>query len=156
MLDMGFIHDVRRVIRELPKKRQTLLFSATMPRDIDDLAQSILTNPARVAVTPVASTTELVTQSVYFVGRADKRVLLDRVLRAEGVERTLVFTRTKHGANRVAEQLTRSGVRASAIHGNKSQSARERALEDFRAGRIPVLVATDIACLLYTSPSPRD
>jgi ATP-dependent RNA helicase RhlE len=145
MLDMGFIHDVRRVIRELPKKRQTLLFSATMPRDIDDLAQSILTNPARVAVTPVASTTELVTQSVYFVGRADKRVLLERVLRAEGVERTLVFTRTKHGANRVAEQLTRSGVRASAIHGNKSQSARERALEDFRAGRIPVLVATDIA-----------
>jgi ATP-dependent RNA helicase RhlE len=145
MLDMGFIHDVRRVIRELPKQRQTLLFSATMPRDIDELAQSILHNPARVAVTPVASTTELVTQSVYFVSRADKRVLLERVLRAEGVERTLVFTRTKHGANRVAEQLSRAGIRASAIHGNKSQSARERALDDFRRGRIPVLVATDIA-----------
>ncbi len=145
MLDMGFIHDVRRVIRELPKQRQTLLFSATMPQDIGELAQSILTNPVRVAVTPVASTTELVSQSVYFVNRADKRALLERVLRAEGVERTLVFTRTKHGANKVAEQLTRSGIPAAAIHGNKSQSARERALGDFKAGRIPVLVATDIA-----------
>ena len=145
MLDMGFIHDVRKVIRVLPKQRQTLLFSATMPRDIGELAQTILVNPVKVAVTPVASTTELVTQSVYFVNKADKRVLLERVLRAEGVERTLVFTRTKHGANRVAEQLGRAGIAAAAIHGNKSQNARERALEDFRRGTIPVLVATDIA-----------
>ena len=145
MLDMGFIHDVRKVIRELPKKRQTLLFSATMPRDIEVLSQSILHRPAKVAVTPIASTAELVTQSVYFAERAEKRVLLERVLRADGVERTLVFSRTKHGANRIADQLTRSGIEAAAIHGNKSQSARERALESFRTGRVPVLVATDIA-----------
>ncbi len=145
MLDMGFIHDVRRVIRELPKERQTLLFSATMPSDIGELARSILSDPVRVAVTPIASTTDLVTQSVYFVNKAEKRWLLERVLRSEGVERTLVFTRTKHGANRVAEQLTRSGIAAAAIHGNKSQGARERALGDFKVGKIPVLVATDIA-----------
>jgi ATP-dependent RNA helicase RhlE len=145
MLDMGFIHDVRRVIRALPERRQTLLFSATMPRDIGELARTILHDPVKVAVTPVATTAELVTQSVYFVRRADKRALLESVLRAEGVERTLVFTRTKHGANRVAEQLTRAGIGAAAIHGNKSQGARERALSDFRAGKIPVLVATDIA-----------
>ena len=145
MLDMGFIHDVRRVIRELPQKRQTLLFSATMPSDIAALSKTILIDPVRVAVTPVASTTELVTQSVYFVDRIGKRALLERVLRAEGVERTLVFTRTKHGANRVAEQVSRGGIGAAAIHGNKSQGARERALRDFKDGRIAVLVATDIA-----------
>jgi ATP-dependent RNA helicase RhlE len=145
MLDMGFIHDVRRVIRELPKQRQTLLFSATMPADIAALSKTILIDPVRVAVTPVASTTELVTQSVYFVDKIAKRTLLERVLRAEGVERTLVFTRTKHGANRVAEQIGRGGIGAAAIHGNKSQTARERALRDFKEGRIAVLVATDIA-----------
>jgi ATP-dependent RNA helicase RhlE len=145
MLDMGFIHDVRRVIQLLPQRRQTLFFSATMPPDILDLSSRILTDPARVAVTPIASTAEKVQQSVFFVGRADKRALLEHVLGDPSIERVLVFTRTKHGANKVADQLVRARISAEAIHGNKSQNARERALESFKRGESRVLVATDIA-----------
>ncbi|MCP3137950.1 DEAD/DEAH box helicase [Pyxidicoccus xibeiensis] len=145
MLDMGFIHDVRKVIKALPPKRQTLFFSATMPPEIVDLSRNILTNPIRVEVTPVSSTAETVSQQVYFVEREQKRGLLTHLLKEGRIARALVFTRTKHGANRVAKQLEGAGVQAAAIHGNKSQNARERALDDFRAGSLRVLVATDIA-----------
>jgi ATP-dependent RNA helicase RhlE len=145
MLDMGFIHDVQRVIRALPGRRQTLLFSATMPAEIAALADSILTNPVKVAVNPVASTVEQVEQRVMFVERTDKRPLLGRMLQDPAIDRALVFTRTKHGANRVAQELARIGVQADAIHSNKSQTARTRALERFRTGAGRVLVATDIA-----------
>jgi ATP-dependent RNA helicase RhlE len=145
MLDMGFIHDVRRVIAKIPQKRQTLFFSATMPRDIEDLAASILTNPVRIEVTPVATTAEKIDQSVFLVERSDKRALLEHLILSGRMERTLVFTRTKHGANRVVEQLDKSGIRAEAIHGNKSQGARERALSHFKTGETRVLIATDIA-----------
>src|SRR5262249_24260222 len=145
MLDMGFIHDVRRVIALVPARRQTLFFSATMPPDIQDLSARILVDPARVAVTPIASTAEKIRQSVYFVEKVDKRALLEHVLGDPAIERALVFTRTKHGANRVAEQLARARIGAEAIHGNKSQNARERALANFKRGTTRVLVATDIA-----------
>ena len=145
MLDMGFIHDVRKIVAMLPKERQTLLFSATMPTDIARLAAAILDAPVRVEVTPAASTVELTEQLVMFVDRADKRALLCAILRDPALARVLVFTRTKHTANRLAEQLVRAGFGAEAIHGNKSQSARQRALEEFRAGAVRVLVATDIA-----------
>ena len=145
MLDMGFIHDVRKVIALVPERRQTLFFSATMPPDIIDLSSRILVNPARVAVTPIASTAEKIAQKVYFVDRGNKRALLERVLDDPAIERVLVFTRTKHGANRVAEQLVRARIEAAAIHGNKSQNARERALAGFKDGSTRVLVATDIA-----------
>jgi ATP-dependent RNA helicase RhlE len=145
MLDMGFIRDVKKVVAALPKKRQTLLFSATMPDEIAELAGSLLADPVRVEVTPVSSTVERIDQRVYFVDAANKRALLTEMLRDSAMTRTLVFTRTKHGANRVAEQLERASVRAEVIHANKSQSARQRALENFRAGRARVLVATDIA-----------
>jgi ATP-dependent RNA helicase RhlE len=145
MLDMGFIHDVRRVIAMLPERRQTLFFSATMPRDILDLSARILVDPARVAVTPIASTAEKVEQKVFFVDKAGKRALLERVLRDPAILRALVFTRTKRGANRVAEQLVRARIGAEVIHGNKSQNAREHALSSFKSGASRVLVATDIA-----------
>ena len=145
MLDMGFIHDVKRIVRLVPTKRQTLLFSATVPDSIRALANSLLSSPVQVAVTPVSSAAETLDQSVYFVDKADKRKLLAWVLRDGAIDRTLAFTRTKHGANRVAEYLEKSGVSAAAIHGNKSQSARERALEAFKRGQLRVLVATDIA-----------
>jgi ATP-dependent RNA helicase RhlE len=145
MLDMGFIHDVRRIIKTLPAQRQTLLFSATMPSDIANLASSILRDPARVEVTPAASTVERIDQWVLFVEKGDKRALLGEVLKDDSIKRALVFTRTKHGANRLAEQLERMGVLADAIHGNKSQTARQRALADFTAGKLRILVATDIA-----------
>ena len=145
MLDMGFIHDVRRVIRALPAQRQTLFFSATMPPEIARLADGILTDPVRVGIRPVASTAERIEQSVMFVEQADKRPLLGRVLEDAAIERALVFTRTKHGADRVVKQLAQDGVAADAIHGNKSQNARTRALERFRSGAGRVLVATDIA-----------
>jgi ATP-dependent RNA helicase RhlE len=145
MLDMGFIHDVRKVIAALPKQRQTLFFSATMPPDIVRLADSILSDPAKVEVTPPATTVERIEQRVYFVDAASKRALLAEVLKDPTLARVIVFTRTKHGANRVAEHLEKVGIGAAAIHGNKSQTARQRALEDFRAGRTRVLVATDIA-----------
>jgi ATP-dependent RNA helicase RhlE len=145
MLDMGFIRDVRKIVALLPKRRQTLLFSATMPSDIGRLAGEILCDPIRVEVTPSATTVERVEQRVYFVDASQKRALLAEVLKDPGLARVIVFTRTKHGANRVTEQLARGGVVAEAIHGNKSQTARQRALEGFRRGRARVLVATDIA-----------
>ncbi len=145
MLDMGFIHDVRKIIQDVPTKRQTLLFSATMPADIQDLADRILIDPVRVEVTPQATTVEKITQSVYFVEKNDKRALLEHLLTDKSIRRVLVFTRTKHGANKLVQQLERSSIQAEAIHGNKSQSARERALENFKTGRTRVLVATDIA-----------
>jgi ATP-dependent RNA helicase RhlE len=145
MLDMGFIHDVKRVIAMLPKRRQTLFFSATMPREAQQLADQLLERPETVAVTPPATTAEKVEQEVFFVEKADKRALLVDVLRDSAMTRVLVFSRTKHGANRIAEHLVKAGVHAEAIHGNKSQNARERALANFKAGRCRVLVATDIA-----------
>ena len=145
MLDMGFIHDVRRIVREVPVKRQTLFFSATMPPAIAELSSRILINPVRIEVVPQATTAEKIEQTVHHVSKRDKRALLEIVLRAEGVHRALVFTRTKHGANKLVEQLDRANIRAAAIHGNKSQGARERALEGFKNGDIPVLIATDIA-----------
>jgi ATP-dependent RNA helicase RhlE len=146
MLDMGFINDIRKVLALVPAKRQTLLFSATMPETIVKLAGSILREPIRVTVTPVASTVDQISQHVLFVDRADKKSLLVDVLRDPTMTRAIVFTRTKHGADRLADQLRRNHrVGAEAIHGNKSQGARQRALEDFRSGRARVLVATDIA-----------
>jgi ATP-dependent RNA helicase RhlE len=145
MLDMGFVNDVRRVLAVLPSQRQTLLFSATMPNAIEKLAQSMLVDPTRVSITPAVTTAATVDQSVVFVARADKRALLETVLRDGTVERALVFTRTKHGANRLSEQLGRSGIASLAIHGNKTQGARERALDSFRKGTTRVLVATDVA-----------
>jgi ATP-dependent RNA helicase RhlE len=145
MLDMGFIHDVRRVIGFLPKKRQTLFFSATLPHDIQTLARDILTDPARVEVTPTASTVDKINQSLYHVDRHGKFPLLTKLLRDPSFQRTLIFTRTKRGANKVAEQLVKVMIKADAIHGNKGQSARERALENFKKGISRVLVATDIA-----------
>ncbi len=145
MLDMGFIHDVRKIVAALPRVRQTLLFSATMPNEIASLVASILHDPVRVDVAPEVTTADKIAQCVYFVPKAEKKALLQRLLTTEGALRSIVFTRTKHAANRLAEQLTRSGIEALAIHGNKSQGARERALEGFKTGRTPVLVATDIA-----------
>ncbi len=145
MLDMGFLPDVRKVIALLPARRQTLFFSATMPPDIADLAARILVHPVRVAVTPVSSTVDKISQSVFFVSKSDKRHLLEYLLRDPAMDRVLVFTRTKHGANRVVEQLVRAGITSLAIHGNKSQNARTRALSQFKDGSTRVLVATDIA-----------
>ncbi len=145
MLDMGFIHAVRRLAALLPKERQTLLFSATMPRAVADIAASLLRDPVRVEVTPAASTVDRIDQRVLFVTKADKRALLGELMQDQSIERALVFTRTKHGADRVAEHLARDGVRTGAIHGNKTQGARQQALNGFRNGRLRVLVATDIA-----------
>jgi ATP-dependent RNA helicase RhlE len=147
MLDMGFIRDVRRIVRPIPRDRQTLLFSATMPDEIRALARSLLRDPLHVAVDPVSSTREPTSQAVYFVEKQQKLNLLLRLLddRAIEVDRALVFTRTKHGANKVARQLGGASVSATAIHGNKSQTARERALAGFKRGDLRVLVATDIA-----------
>jgi ATP-dependent RNA helicase RhlE len=145
MLDMGFVNDVRRISAALPAERQTLLFSATIAAAIESLASRMLVNPARVAIAPTVTTAETVDQSVVFVARADKPALLERVLRDGTEERTLVFTRTKHGANRLCQRLDRAGFRSAAIHGNKTQSARERALDSFRRGTTHVLVATDVA-----------
>ncbi|MCG8689904.1 MAG: DEAD/DEAH box helicase, partial [Minwuiales bacterium] len=145
MLDMGFIHDVKKIVAALPTERQTLFFSATMPNAVSRLAGSILTDPVRVAVTPSATPVERIEQSVYFVPAAEKRALLAEILSDPALDRTIVFTRTKHRANRVADQLGKAGISAEAIHGNKSQGARQRALEGFRRGKVRVLVATDIA-----------
>jgi ATP-dependent RNA helicase RhlE len=146
MLDMGFMPAVRRVVGALPKARQTLLFSATMPDAIAELAAGLLkSDAARVEITPQATTVERIAQSVLFVETADKRKLLVDLFADAALARVLVFARTKHGANRVAEYLTKAGVKAEAIHGNKSQGARQRALDAFKSGRIRALVATDIA-----------
>ena len=145
MLDMGFIHDVRRVIDRLPKKRQTLLFSATMPGEIAELSKKILVSPVRVEVTPQSTTVEAIEQRLYKVDRGNKKPLLEHILQDTSLDSVLVFTGTKHRADRVVKDLTRSGVPAMAIHGNKGQSARIKALESFKSGAIRVLVATDIA-----------
>lgn len=145
MLDMGFIHDVKKVISRIPAKRQTIFFSATMPQEIASLANSILTNPVKVEVTPVSSTANTIQQQVYFVDKNNKRKLLLDLLDDKTINTALVFTRTKHGADRVAKDLNRAGVTAEAIHGNKSQNARQRALSNFKSQQTRVLVATDIA-----------
>ena len=145
MLDMGFLRDVRRIEERLPRRRQSLLFSATMPNDIAKLAQRMLYEPVRVEVTPPSSTVDRIEQRICFVSKPDKRRLLTEVLRDDDIERALVFTRTKHGANRVARHLADRGISATAIHGNKTQGQRERALAGFRNGQVRVLVATDIA-----------
>jgi ATP-dependent RNA helicase RhlE len=145
MLDMGFVNDVMRIARAIPKARQTLLFSATLPDSIRSLAQSLLSSPVHVAVNAVSSAAETLDQSVYFVDKANKRALLAWVLQDLKIGRTLTFTRTKHGADRVAEFLQKRGVPAAALHGNKSQNSRQRALDSFKDGRLRVLVATDIA-----------
>ena len=145
MLDMGFIRDIRRIAPLLPKVRQNLFFSATMPGEIDALAGSLLRDPAKVAVTPVATTVDTVEQHVVMVDSSEKRAVLADILRSPGMGRTLVFTRTKRGADRVVDHLEKSGIAAAAIHGNKSQGQRERALEGFRDGQCRILIATDIA-----------
>lgn len=145
MLDMGFIRDIRKVLAMLPKKRQSLLFSATMPKSILSLANSLLIDPVRVEVNPESTTVERILQSVMFVAKEDKKRLLREHVDSPDVESAIVFTRTKHGANRVVKELGREGIEAAAIHGNKSQGARIRALEGFKRGDIRILVATDIA-----------
>ncbi|WP_174286338.1 DEAD/DEAH box helicase [Sphingomonas bacterium] len=145
MLDLGFIHALRKIVRMLPRKRQTLFFSATMPVAIRELADQFLHEPATVSVKPAATTAERVDQYVTFVNQAEKQALLTIVLGGEGVDRALVFTRTKHGADRVVKLLAGNGIAANAIHGNKSQPQRERALAAFKSGQVPILVATDIA-----------
>jgi ATP-dependent RNA helicase RhlE len=144
MLDMGFMPDIRRLVAKLPAKRQTVMFSATMPEPIERLANAILRNPAQVRIAPVKATTELIEQRVCFIPTKLKPRLLAKLL-GQGVERALVFTRTKHGANRVTKQLCAAGIPAQAIHGNKSQAARQRSLASFKSSRPPVLVATDVA-----------
>ncbi|MBK7182281.1 MAG: DEAD/DEAH box helicase [Bacteroidetes bacterium] len=145
MLDMGFIHDVKKVIAKLPAKRQSLFFSATMPPVIVKLADTILVNPSKVEVTPVSSTAEKINQVVYFVDKENKKPLLIDILKNNKIERVLVFTRTKHGADKVVKDLVKVGIQAQAIHGNKSQNARQNALNNFKSKLTRVLVATDIA-----------
>ena len=145
MLDMGFIHDIKRIVAMLPKARQTLFFSATMPQEITRLADAMLRDPARVAVTPQATTVERIAQRVILTDKASKQALLAEMLKSEPVERVLVFTRTKHGADKVVRGLQKAGFTAEAIHGNKSQNQRERVLADFRSGKLRTLIATDIA-----------
>jgi ATP-dependent RNA helicase RhlE len=145
MLDMGFIHDIRKIIAKLPVKRQSLFFSATMPPDIVDLSRKILGNPEKVSVTPEQSTAEKVEQAVYFVSKTGKPKLLIHLLQTEPIDSVLVFSRTKHGANKIVKLLGKASISADAIHGNKSQGARQLALGNFKSGRTNVLIATDIA-----------
>ncbi|MBF0448414.1 MAG: DEAD/DEAH box helicase [Magnetococcales bacterium] len=145
MLDMGFINDIKKIIATLPDNRQTLLFSATMPKNIEELANSLLKKPVRVEVTPQATTVEKIKQVILYVDKSNKRQLLQNLIEKQNIQRALVFTRTKHAANRVSEDLEKAGIKSSAIHGNKSQGAREKALLQFRKGQVRVLVATDIA-----------
>lgn len=145
MLDMGFIHDVKKVVQKLPQQRQTLFFSATMPKEIQSLANTILNNPERVEVTPESTTAETIEQTLYLVDKKDKRQLLIHLLQDKKIINAIVFTRTKHGADRVAKELQKAHISAEAIHGDKSQNARQRALSNFKTGATRVLVATDIA-----------
>jgi len=145
MLDMGFVNDVRKIIKLIPKHRQSIFFSATMPDSITQLASSILTNPQYVEVTPVSSTAETIEQQLYFVDMVNKRDLLLHILKDKELKTILVFTRTKHGADKVVKLLERENVKAAAIHGNKSQNDRQKALNDFKDKKLRVLVATDIA-----------
>lgn len=145
MLDMGFVHDVKKILTRVPAKRQTLFFSATMPQSIRKFAHSILNQPKEINVTPVSSTAQTVKQSVYFVEKKEKLNLLVNILENHSIDRSLVFARTKHGADKLVKQLAKTGIHAAAIHGNKSQTARQKALDDFKKSRIRVLIATDIA-----------
>jgi len=145
MLDMGFIRDIRKILAQIPKKRQSLLFSATMPHSIVELSRGMLYNPVSVSITPESTTVEAIEQSLMFVMRSDKRGLLTYIIEEERPEKVLVFSRTKHGCNRIVKQLGQDGIEALAIHGNKSQGAREKALRRFRNGALQVLVATDVA-----------
>ena len=145
MLDMGFVHDVKRIIAKLPQKRQTLFFSATMPPEIQQLASMLLTNPVKVEVTPVSSTVEVIQQSIYYVEKQNKFPLMVQLLKDESIESVLVFTQMKHAADKLAKNLNNAGIRTEAIHGNKSQNARQNALNNFKKRKTRVLVATDIA-----------
>ncbi|WP_081720524.1 DEAD/DEAH box helicase [Sediminibacterium sp. C3] len=145
MLDMGFINDVKKVVAKLPEKKQTLFFSATMPDEIKKLANTLLKNPVTIAVTPVSSTVEKIEQAIYFVEKENKKNLLQDLLQDSTIKSALVFTRTKHGADKVVKNLVKQGITAEAIHGNKSQNARQRALNNFKNGSTRILVATDIA-----------
>jgi ATP-dependent RNA helicase RhlE len=145
MLDMGFVHDVKKLLAVLPKKRQSLFFSATMPPEIVSLANTILFHPLKVSVTPVSSTVDIIEQSVYFVDKVNKNALLIEILKNTAIKTALVFTRTKHGADKVVNLLLKNNIKAEAIHGNKAQNARQRALTNFKAQTTRVLVATDIA-----------
>lgn len=145
MLDMGFIHDIKKIIAKLPKQRQSLFFSATLPPDIVKLSRQILGDPEKVVVDPEQTTAEKVEQAVFFVSKKSKPKLLTHLLQTEPIDSVLVFSRTKHGANKIVKQLGKDGINAEAIHGNKSQGARQRALGNFKSGETPVLVATDIA-----------
>jgi ATP-dependent RNA helicase RhlE len=145
MLDLGFIHALKRIVALVPPKRQTLFFSATMPKAIKELADKYLTNPAEVSVTPTATTVDRIEQSVTMVNQTEKTALLTLMLQGPGIERALVFSRTKHGADKIVRQLEAAGIAANAIHGNKSQPQRERAIAAFKSGQVKVLIATDIA-----------
>lgn len=145
MLDMGFVHDIKRILKLIPQKRQTLFFSATMPPEIEKLANSMLTTPSKVEVTPASSTVDIIEQSVYFVEKQEKKDLLVHLLKDPNIESVLIFTRTKHGADKLARILEKAGIGAEAIHGNKSQNARQRALTNFKNHTLRALIATDIA-----------
>lgn len=145
MLDMGFIHDVKKLITKIPQKRQTLFFSATMPDEIQKLANTILVNPEKVEVTPVSSTADTIDQSLFFVEKNDKKKLLIHILNDKKIKSALIFSRTKHGADKITKDLVKAGIKTEAIHGNKSQNARQKALSNFKSGQIKALIATDIA-----------
>ncbi len=145
MLDMGFIHDIKKIIAKLPKSRQSLFFSATMPKNIVDLSNQILINPKKVAVNPVSSTAETIQQYLYMTNRENKRELLLHILKDASIEQVLVFSRTKHGSDRIVRNLRKKKIECAAIHGDKSQNQRQKALKSFKNGHIRVLVATDIA-----------
>ena len=145
MLDMGFIHDVKKIITKIPQKRQTLFFSATMPDEIQKLANTILVNPEKVEVTPASSTADTIDQSLFFVEKNDKKKLLIHILNDRSIKSALIFSRTKHGADKITKDLVKAGIKTEAIHGNKSQNARQKALSNFKSGQIKALIATDIA-----------
>lgn len=145
MLDMGFINDVKKIITKIPQKRQTLFFSATMPPEIQKLANTILVDPEKVEVTPVSSTADTIDQSIYFVEKGDKKKLLVHLLNDKAIKSALIFTRTKHGADKIVKDLVKAGIKTEAIHGNKSQNARQKALSNFKSGQLKALIATDIA-----------
>ena len=145
MLDMGFIHDVKKIITKIPQKRQTLFFSATMPDEIQKLANTILVNPVKVEVTPASSTADTIDQSLFFVEKNDKKKLLIHILNDKSIKSALIFSRTKHGADKITKDLVKAGIKTEAIHGNKSQNARQKALSNFKNGQIKALIATDIA-----------
>jgi len=145
MLDMGFIHDVKKIITKIPQKRQTLFFSATMPDEIQKLANTILVDPEKVEVTPVSSTADTIDQSLFFVEKNDKKKLLIHILNDKSIKSALIFSRTKHGADKITKDLVKAGIKTEAIHGNKSQNARQKALSNFKSGQIKALIATDIA-----------